>query len=154
MTRVTSDLSRRHALLARDLVHDLDAEEVAVRVRLTGREQEQPLPESHFDFHGTVVAEQGRPFQRLNRAEYGRAVKDMLDIDIDVASLLPADTIDPRFECRRQRENLVRLRTACSGRRHHLRHYHGRRHRRAGYQRLRPAVSHCPCADPAHAGTG
>jgi mono/diheme cytochrome c family protein len=25
-----------------------------------------------------------RPFQRLNRAEYARAVKDMLDIDIDV----------------------------------------------------------------------
>ena len=26
-----------------------------------------------------------RPFQRLNRAEYARAVKDMLGIDVDVA---------------------------------------------------------------------
>jgi len=39
-----------------------------------------------------------RPFQRLNRAEYARAVKDMLDIDIDVASLLPADTISNGFD--------------------------------------------------------
>jgi len=39
-----------------------------------------------------------RPFQRLNRAEYARAVKDMLGIDIDVASLLPADTISNGFD--------------------------------------------------------
>ena len=39
-----------------------------------------------------------RPFQRLNRAEYGRAVKDMLGIDIDVAGLLPADTISNGFD--------------------------------------------------------
>ena len=39
-----------------------------------------------------------RPFQRLNRAEYARAVKDMLAIDIDVASLLPADTISNGFD--------------------------------------------------------
>jgi len=39
-----------------------------------------------------------RPFQRLNRSEYARAVKDMLAIDIDVASLLPADTISNGFD--------------------------------------------------------
>ncbi len=39
-----------------------------------------------------------RPFQRLNRAEYSRAVKDLLEIDIDVASLLPADTISNGFD--------------------------------------------------------
>lgn len=39
-----------------------------------------------------------RPFQRLNRAEYARAVKDMLAIDIDVAGLLPADTISHSFD--------------------------------------------------------
>ncbi len=39
-----------------------------------------------------------RPFQRLNRAEYARAVKDLLGIDIDVASLLPADTISNGFD--------------------------------------------------------
>ena len=30
-------------------------------------------------------------FHRLNRAEYGNAVRDLLGVDIDVASLLPAD---------------------------------------------------------------
>ena len=30
-------------------------------------------------------------FHRLNRAEYGRAVRDLLAVDIDAASLLPAD---------------------------------------------------------------
>jgi mono/diheme cytochrome c family protein len=39
-----------------------------------------------------------RPFQRLNRAEYARAVKDLLSIDIDVAALLPADTISHGFD--------------------------------------------------------
>ncbi len=39
-----------------------------------------------------------RPFQRLNRAEYARAIKDMFDIDIDVAGLLPADTISNGFD--------------------------------------------------------
>ncbi|HUQ88737.1 MAG TPA: DUF1592 domain-containing protein [Vicinamibacterales bacterium] len=39
-----------------------------------------------------------RPFQRLNRAEYGRAVKDMLDVEIDVAGLLPPDSISNGFD--------------------------------------------------------
>jgi mono/diheme cytochrome c family protein len=39
-----------------------------------------------------------RPFQRMNRAEYGRAVKDLLAIDVDVAGLLPADTISNGFD--------------------------------------------------------
>ncbi|HWI19016.1 MAG TPA: DUF1592 domain-containing protein [Vicinamibacterales bacterium] len=39
-----------------------------------------------------------RPFQRLNRAEYGRAVKDLLGVDVDVAGLLPADTISNGFD--------------------------------------------------------
>jgi mono/diheme cytochrome c family protein len=39
-----------------------------------------------------------RPFQRLNRAEYARAVKDLLSIDVDVAALLPADTISHGFD--------------------------------------------------------
>ena len=39
-----------------------------------------------------------RSFQRLNRAEYARAVKDLLALDIDVSSLLPADTISHGFD--------------------------------------------------------
>ncbi|HVG84959.1 MAG TPA: DUF1592 domain-containing protein [Vicinamibacterales bacterium] len=40
----------------------------------------------------------GRVFQRLNRAEYQRAVHDLLALDIDVAGLLPADTISAGFD--------------------------------------------------------
>jgi hypothetical protein len=39
-----------------------------------------------------------RPFQRLNRAEYRRAVKDLLEIDVDVTAFLPADTISEGFD--------------------------------------------------------
>ncbi len=39
-----------------------------------------------------------RPFQRLNRAEYTRAVHDLFGIDIDVTAFLPADTISNGFD--------------------------------------------------------
>src|SRR5262245_61483845 len=39
-----------------------------------------------------------RPFQRLNRAEYQRAVKDLLGIDVDVTAFLPPDTISKGFD--------------------------------------------------------
>jgi len=39
-----------------------------------------------------------RPFQRLNRAEYGRAVKDLLNLDVDVTAYLPPDTISHSFD--------------------------------------------------------
>jgi hypothetical protein len=39
-----------------------------------------------------------RPFQRANRAEYARAVRDLLDIDVDVAAFLPPDTISNGFD--------------------------------------------------------
>ncbi len=39
-----------------------------------------------------------RPFQRLNRAEYGAAVRDLLDIDVDVTAYLPPDTISAGFD--------------------------------------------------------
>ena len=39
-----------------------------------------------------------RPFQRLNRAEYARAVSDLLDVDVDVSAFLPADTISHGFD--------------------------------------------------------
>src|SRR6185503_3647655 len=39
-----------------------------------------------------------RPFQRLNRAEYARAVRDVLNLDVDVSSLLPPDTIGHGFD--------------------------------------------------------
>jgi len=39
-----------------------------------------------------------RPSQRLNRAEYQRAVKDLLAVDIDVNQFLPADTLSDGFD--------------------------------------------------------
>ncbi len=39
-----------------------------------------------------------RPFQRLNRAEYAAAVKDLLDLDVDIAAYLPPDTISAGFD--------------------------------------------------------
>jgi mono/diheme cytochrome c family protein len=39
-----------------------------------------------------------RPFQRLNRAEYARAVQDLLALDMDVTAFLPPDTISSGFD--------------------------------------------------------
>ncbi len=39
-----------------------------------------------------------RPFQRLNRAEYQNAVRDLLHVDVDVTTFLPPDTISHGFD--------------------------------------------------------
>jgi len=39
-----------------------------------------------------------RPFQRLNRAEYARAVRDLVNLEVDVTAFLPADTISDGFD--------------------------------------------------------
>ena len=39
-----------------------------------------------------------RPFQRLNRAEYARAVSALLSLDVDVNAFLPPDTISAGFD--------------------------------------------------------
>jgi mono/diheme cytochrome c family protein len=39
-----------------------------------------------------------RVFQRLNRAEYARAVRDLLALDVDMAAFLPPDTINNGFD--------------------------------------------------------
>jgi Protein of unknown function (DUF1592)/Protein of unknown function (DUF1588)/Protein of unknown function (DUF1585)/Protein of unknown function (DUF1587)/Protein of unknown function (DUF1595)/Planctomycete cytochrome C len=39
-----------------------------------------------------------RPFQRMNRAEYARAIVSLLDLDVDVAQYLPPDTISHGFD--------------------------------------------------------
>jgi hypothetical protein len=39
-----------------------------------------------------------RPFQRANRAEYARAVEDLLGIAVDVSTFLPPDTISNGFD--------------------------------------------------------
>jgi len=39
-----------------------------------------------------------RPFQRLTRAEYSQAVRDLLDIEVDVTAFLPPDTMSLGFD--------------------------------------------------------
>jgi len=39
-----------------------------------------------------------RPFQRLTRTEYAISVKDLLGVEVDVAALLPPDTISEGFD--------------------------------------------------------
>jgi hypothetical protein len=40
----------------------------------------------------------GRPFQRLNRAEYQRSIKDLLDLEVDAGDYLPLDTKSANFD--------------------------------------------------------
>jgi len=40
----------------------------------------------------------GRPFQRLNRPEYARAIRDLLAIDVDSSKWLPNDTMSANFD--------------------------------------------------------
>jgi mono/diheme cytochrome c family protein len=56
--------------------------------------------ESELDKNAVARPNPGRtePFHRLNRAEYRNAVRDLLDLDVDVASLLPADDVSYGFD--------------------------------------------------------
>ncbi|HUE90162.1 MAG TPA: DUF1592 domain-containing protein [Vicinamibacterales bacterium] len=55
--------------------------------------------ESHLDEAARANPNPGpRPFQRLNRAEYARSVKDLLGLEIDVARFLPPDTVSGGFD--------------------------------------------------------
>jgi Protein of unknown function (DUF1592)/Protein of unknown function (DUF1588)/Protein of unknown function (DUF1587)/Protein of unknown function (DUF1585)/Protein of unknown function (DUF1595) len=55
--------------------------------------------ETKLDAAAAVSPNPGwRPFQRLNRAEYARAVHDLLGIDVDVNAFLPPDTISGGFD--------------------------------------------------------
>ena len=55
--------------------------------------------ESRLDQAAALNPNPGRrPFQRLNRAEYARAVQALLDLEVDVAAFLPPDTISNGFD--------------------------------------------------------
>ena len=69
----------------------------------------QPEPETKAAFAGTLetridAAFEAHPnpghrtFQRLNRAEYARAIRDMLGLEVDVSAFLPPDTISHGFD--------------------------------------------------------
>ncbi|MGH9144182.1 MAG: DUF1592 domain-containing protein [Vicinamibacterales bacterium] len=55
--------------------------------------------EARIDAASTAHPNPGRrPFQRLNRAEYEHAVRDLLDLDIDVNAFLPPDTLSAGYD--------------------------------------------------------
>ena len=55
--------------------------------------------ETSLDRAGTAKPNPGRaPIHRLNRTEYGNAIRDLLALDIDVADLLPADDESNGFD--------------------------------------------------------
>ena len=55
--------------------------------------------ESRMDAAAAADPDPGwRPFQRLNRAEYAREIKHLLELDVDVTAFLPADTISDGFD--------------------------------------------------------
>ena len=56
--------------------------------------------ESELDRNGAAHPNPGRtePFHRLNRAEYRNAIRDILDLDVDVTALLPADDVSYGFD--------------------------------------------------------
>jgi mono/diheme cytochrome c family protein len=55
--------------------------------------------ETRIDRAAAVKPNPGwRPFQRLNRAEYARAVRDLLALDVDTEALLPPDSLSQSFD--------------------------------------------------------
>ncbi len=55
--------------------------------------------ETRLDRAAAVNPNPGRrPFQRLNRAEYARAVAGLFDLDVDVTAFLPPDQISAGFD--------------------------------------------------------
>jgi hypothetical protein len=55
--------------------------------------------ESKMDATASAQPNPGwRPFQRLNRAEYAHAIRDLLAIDVDVTAFLPPDTMSHGFD--------------------------------------------------------
>ena len=56
--------------------------------------------EGELDRSWTANPDPGRtePFHRLNRVEYRNAVRDLLDLDLDVSSLLPGDDVSYGFD--------------------------------------------------------
>lgn len=55
--------------------------------------------ETRMDLLSASAPDPGwRPFQRLNRAEYARSVKQLVGLELDVTAFLPADTISDGFD--------------------------------------------------------
>jgi hypothetical protein len=55
--------------------------------------------EGHIDAAAAAKPNPGpRPFQRLNRPEYTRAIRDLLGLELDISPYLPPDTVSGGFD--------------------------------------------------------
>ncbi len=55
--------------------------------------------EARIDAAAAVAPTPGRrTFQRLNRAEYARSIRDLLGLEVDVSAFLPTETISDNFD--------------------------------------------------------
>lgn len=105
------ELSLDHFDAARAADNAATAEHMVRRLRvgmMPPRDAAQPDPatrlalvtalEKSLDAAAATPNPGRRPFQRLNRAEYGAAIRSMFGISLDVAAYLPADTISASFD--------------------------------------------------------
>src|SRR5262245_11693508 len=108
----TGTLSLEHVDFA-DVVRDRAVLERVVRKHLVGAMPPQGMPrpepaalaafaatiESRLDAEAAAHPDPGRaPLRRLNRTEYANAIHDLLDLDVDVSALLPADNTSYGFD--------------------------------------------------------
>ena len=101
------DVARRRRRPRRDLGeggaqaarrHDAAAGHAAPR-RGDARGASPPRSRTSLDAQARQRPDPGhKPVHRLNRTEYGNAVRDLLDLEIDVADLLPADDESHGFD--------------------------------------------------------
>jgi hypothetical protein len=108
----TGTLSLEHVDFA-DVTHDRAVLERAARKLLVGAMPPSGAPrpdpaalaafaasiESRLDADAAAHPDPGRaPLRRLNRTEYANAIHDLLDLDVDVSALLPADNTSYGFD--------------------------------------------------------
>jgi hypothetical protein len=109
----TADLSLQSLPLAEVAEHPAEWEKVVRKLRagmMPPAAEPRPTADARLALASFVEGEldaaalanpnPGRtePFHRLNRAEYRNAVRDLLDLDVDVAELLPADEASYGFD--------------------------------------------------------
>jgi mono/diheme cytochrome c family protein len=109
----TAELSLQSLPLGEIAAHPAEWEKVVRKLRagmMPPKAEPRPTAEARLSLASFVETEldaaaaakpnPGRtePFHRLNRAEYRNAVRDLLDLDVDVAELLPADEASYGFD--------------------------------------------------------
>jgi len=109
----TADLSLKSLPLAEVAAHPAEWEAVVRKLRagmMPPSGEPRPATDARLALVGWLEGEldaaaaanpnPGRtePFHRLNRAEYRNAIRDLLDLDVEIAELLPADEASYGFD--------------------------------------------------------